>query len=409
MDSCLCMGASVGMVSGLSRTLPAEDAKRVVGVIGDSTFIHSGITGLVDAVYNGGAGTLLVLDNRTTAMTGHQEHPATGKRLSGEAAPRLDIPAVARAIGVKRVRTADAYHVLDLAKAIREEMEADDVLGDRRAERVRARRAPRLRPADGGGRQDLHALRSVPLGGLPGHRVRGAHAAHQRGTLQRLHALPAGVLELPRGERCRRNSRARAGRTLRRGLCAAAQDQPVPGHHRAGVPPPVRAGREHAGAEAAQGRRRTLRRARQAVPRRQGPASLGARGGAVPWRPRLEARPRPRNGAGAPRGQGRDRGKRSRRADRRLLSGREGLSGHALRTAPRDRGHAHRRHPRVPSSSRGAAAIARSPARVERRLPSRRDGGSRRSVRRGSTATSTRSSSPPGSRRPAPWESPARI
>ncbi len=126
MDSCLCMGASVGMLSGLSRTLPAEDAKRVVGVIGDSTFIHSGITGLIDAVYNGGGGTLLVLDNRTTAMTGHQEHPATGKRLSGEAAPRVDIPALARAVGVKRVRTADAYHLMDLEKVIRDEMEADD-------------------------------------------------------------------------------------------------------------------------------------------------------------------------------------------------------------------------------------------------------------------------------------------
>ena len=90
MDTCLCMGASVGMVSGLSRTLPAGEGKRVVGVIGDSTFLHSGITGLLDAVYNGGSGTLIVLDNHTTAMTGHQDHPATGKRLSGEAAPRAD-------------------------------------------------------------------------------------------------------------------------------------------------------------------------------------------------------------------------------------------------------------------------------------------------------------------------------
>ncbi len=126
MDSCLCMGASVGMASGLARALPEADRRRVVGVIGDSTFVHSGITGLVDAVYNGGAQTLLVLDNRTTAMTGHQPHPATGKRLSGEDAPRLDIPGLARAVGVRRVRTADAYDLLGLEKAVREELEADE-------------------------------------------------------------------------------------------------------------------------------------------------------------------------------------------------------------------------------------------------------------------------------------------
>jgi len=126
MDTCLCMGASVGMSTGLSRVLPAEDRRRVVGVIGDSTFVHSGITGLVDAVYNGGTGTILVLDNRTTAMTGHQPHPATGKRLSGEDAPKLDIPALARAVGIRRVRTADAYQLLDLEKAVREEVEAEE-------------------------------------------------------------------------------------------------------------------------------------------------------------------------------------------------------------------------------------------------------------------------------------------
>ncbi len=126
MDSCLCMGASVGMTSGLMRTLPEADRKRVVGVIGDSTFVHSGITGLVDMVYNGGNGTILVLDNRTTAMTGHQQHPGTGRRLSGQDAPQLDIPGMARAAGVKRVRTAHAYNLLDLEQAVREEMDADE-------------------------------------------------------------------------------------------------------------------------------------------------------------------------------------------------------------------------------------------------------------------------------------------
>ncbi|MDT8436817.1 MAG: thiamine pyrophosphate-dependent enzyme, partial [Gemmatimonadota bacterium] len=90
MDACLCMGASIGMAHGLEIALrEADDARRVVGVIGDSTFLHSGITGLINTVYNGGVSTLLVLDNSTTAMTGHQGHPGTGRRASGEPAPRV--------------------------------------------------------------------------------------------------------------------------------------------------------------------------------------------------------------------------------------------------------------------------------------------------------------------------------
>jgi indolepyruvate ferredoxin oxidoreductase alpha subunit len=127
MDSCLCMGASVGMAQGMEIALRASgDTRPVVGVIGDSTFVHSGITGLVNAVYNGGAGTLLLLDNDTTAMTGHQEHPGTGVTAEGETTIALDYLAVCRAIGVRRLREVDPYDLEALESAIREEIAVDE-------------------------------------------------------------------------------------------------------------------------------------------------------------------------------------------------------------------------------------------------------------------------------------------
>jgi indolepyruvate ferredoxin oxidoreductase alpha subunit len=109
MDTCVCMGASVGVGLGMGRVLPEEEAARVVAVIGDSTFWHSGLTGVVDAIYNGSTGTLLILDNSTTAMTGGQDHPGTGERLDGLPAPALDPGAVCRAMGVQDVQEVDAW------------------------------------------------------------------------------------------------------------------------------------------------------------------------------------------------------------------------------------------------------------------------------------------------------------
>lgn len=105
MDSCVCMGASVGMAHGLGLAGTAE--RPVVGVIGDSTFAHSGITGVLDMVYNGGTGTVVILDNRTTAMTGHQGNPVSGKTISGAEAPMLDLETLVKALGVPWVRTVD--------------------------------------------------------------------------------------------------------------------------------------------------------------------------------------------------------------------------------------------------------------------------------------------------------------
>ena len=109
MDSCVCMGASLGVGLGLRHVLPPEQARRVVSIIGDSTFVHSGISGLVEMVYNPppDGHVLIILDNYTTAMTGHQEHPGTGRKLNHEPTNQLVLEDLARSLGVKRVHVVE--------------------------------------------------------------------------------------------------------------------------------------------------------------------------------------------------------------------------------------------------------------------------------------------------------------
>lgn len=118
MDTCVCMGASIGTALGMKRAQPPDDKRPVVAVIGDSTFVHSGITGLIDAVYNGTAATICILDNSITAMTGGQDHPATGRTLMGQPAPKLDLYALAKAIGVEDVLAVDPCDLPELEKAL---------------------------------------------------------------------------------------------------------------------------------------------------------------------------------------------------------------------------------------------------------------------------------------------------
>jgi indolepyruvate ferredoxin oxidoreductase, alpha subunit len=125
MDACMNMGASIGMAHGMEKVLPAAQRKKLVSVIGDSTFYHSGVTGLMDVVYNRGSGTVVVLDNRTTAMTGHQAHPGTGSRLDADDAPRIDIAGVARAVGVEDVRALDPYDLLGAWRTLDDAAAAD--------------------------------------------------------------------------------------------------------------------------------------------------------------------------------------------------------------------------------------------------------------------------------------------
>ncbi|MEN6462497.1 MAG: indolepyruvate ferredoxin oxidoreductase subunit alpha [Syntrophomonas sp.] len=122
IDSCVCMGASIGTALGMEKARGEEFANRVVAVIGDSTFVHSGITPLIDVVYNKGTSTILILDNDTTAMTGHQQHPATGVTIKEEPTAKLNIEALIRAIGINNIRTVDPLNLAELRTALEEEL-----------------------------------------------------------------------------------------------------------------------------------------------------------------------------------------------------------------------------------------------------------------------------------------------
>ena len=121
MDTCACMGASISEALGMEK---AGVAKKVVAVIGDSTFLHSGITGLVDGVYNNSRITLVILDNGTTAMTGHQEHPGTGVSAQGKEGRKVELEPLIRGCGVKDVRVIDAFDTRALRSAIRGALES---------------------------------------------------------------------------------------------------------------------------------------------------------------------------------------------------------------------------------------------------------------------------------------------
>ncbi len=119
MDTCIDMGASITFAHGCDKALGSDDGRRRVAVIGDSTFFHSGITGLVNAAYNKSDVVTIITDNRTTGMTGHQEHPGTGKTLMGDETIAIDPAAIARACGIKKVIEVDPYKVRETKKTIK--------------------------------------------------------------------------------------------------------------------------------------------------------------------------------------------------------------------------------------------------------------------------------------------------
>jgi indolepyruvate ferredoxin oxidoreductase alpha subunit len=122
-DVILCMGGGISMAQGFDK---AREPKKVVGIVGDSTFFHSGITGLLDITYNRGVSTIIVADNRTTGMTGHQDHPGTGRTLMGESTIEASIADIARACGVKRVREVNPYDQAAMQAAVTEELAANE-------------------------------------------------------------------------------------------------------------------------------------------------------------------------------------------------------------------------------------------------------------------------------------------
>lgn len=126
LDMTLCMGASVSGIHGFNKALGADAEKKTVCVIGDSTFMHSGMTGLVNIAYNGSNSTVIILDNSITGMTGHQQNPTTGYNIKGDPASKVSLEAFCRAIGIQRVRVVDPYNLAACETAVKEELEADE-------------------------------------------------------------------------------------------------------------------------------------------------------------------------------------------------------------------------------------------------------------------------------------------
>jgi indolepyruvate ferredoxin oxidoreductase alpha subunit len=125
MDSCICMGASIGIAHGMSKALGEKGKGKVVGVIGDSTFIHSGITPLLNMAYNRSDAVIIIADNRTTAMTGMQEHPATGYTLQGEKAKELDFAALGKILGIDSVEIIDPLDFKNTSDVLKRELQKE--------------------------------------------------------------------------------------------------------------------------------------------------------------------------------------------------------------------------------------------------------------------------------------------
>lgn len=125
IEMTLCMGASIGALHGFNKVRGAESEHKTVAVIGDSTFMHSGMTGLANVAYNQSNSTIIIVDNSITGMTGHQQNPTTGYNIKGDPAGKIDLEALCRAMGFNRVRVVDPYNLDECDKVLKEELSAD--------------------------------------------------------------------------------------------------------------------------------------------------------------------------------------------------------------------------------------------------------------------------------------------
>ena len=126
IEMTLCMGASIGATHGFNKMLGAASEGKTVAVIGDSTFMHSGMTGLANVAYNQSNSTVIILDNSITGMTGHQQNPSTGLNIKGDPAGKIDLEALCRAMGINRVRVVDPYNLAECDAALKEELAAPE-------------------------------------------------------------------------------------------------------------------------------------------------------------------------------------------------------------------------------------------------------------------------------------------
>lgn len=126
VDTTVCMGASISGLHGFNTVRGPESAKKSVAVIGDSTFMHSGVTGLINIIYNKGVSTVIILDNSITGMTGHQDNPTTGRNLKGQPAPAVSLEKLCKAVGVNRVTVCDPYDLKKFKEVVTQELEAEE-------------------------------------------------------------------------------------------------------------------------------------------------------------------------------------------------------------------------------------------------------------------------------------------
>ena len=126
IDTCICMGASVSALHGYNKARGKDAEQKSVAVIGDSTFIHSGITGLIDIAYNQSNSVVIILDNSITGMTGHQQNPTTGYNIKGDPTTAVDLEALCKAVGIKRVRVCDPYNLKEVESVLKEELAAEE-------------------------------------------------------------------------------------------------------------------------------------------------------------------------------------------------------------------------------------------------------------------------------------------
>ena len=122
IDTTICMGASISGLHGFNTARGEESASKSVCVIGDSTFIHSGVTGLIDIAYNKGVSTVIILDNSITGMTGHQQNPTTGYTIKGDPTAAVSLEKLCAAVGINRVRVCDPYNLKETMDAVKEEI-----------------------------------------------------------------------------------------------------------------------------------------------------------------------------------------------------------------------------------------------------------------------------------------------
>ena len=127
IDTTICMGASISTLHGMEKAKGREYIKNWVAVIGDSTFLHTGVNSLLNMVYNQGTGTVMILDNSTTGMTGHQDHAATGKTLKGDTVPAINMFELCRAMGIEHVTEVNAFDTKELEKIVKEEVARDAI------------------------------------------------------------------------------------------------------------------------------------------------------------------------------------------------------------------------------------------------------------------------------------------